>query len=192
MQDCIWNYLHLRPSGSILYVWTIVAPFLFLKDLKYIIRLPWWLCDEEPSWQCRRGRFNLQSRKILWWRKWQPSPVFLLGKSHGQRSLVGYSPWGRKRIGQDLATKQQQQQIYHHLSALPSFGLLWGDKISTLRICYSEIGPVETEFTNRFLKQDSNGRNQSLMNKIFFLVNYFDPWSDLEVSPSGDNKKLTL
>ena len=29
-------------------------------------------------------------------RKWQPAPVFLPGKSHGQRSLVGYSPWGRK------------------------------------------------------------------------------------------------
>ena len=29
-------------------------------------------------------------------RKWQPTPVFLPGKSHGQRSLVGYSPWGRK------------------------------------------------------------------------------------------------
>ena len=29
-------------------------------------------------------------------RKWQPSPVFLPGKFHGQRSLVGYSPWGRK------------------------------------------------------------------------------------------------
>ena len=29
-------------------------------------------------------------------RKWQPSPVFLFGKFHGQRSLVGYSPWGRK------------------------------------------------------------------------------------------------
>ena len=32
--------------------------------------------------------------KIPWRRKWQPIPVFLLGKSHGQRSLVGYSPWG--------------------------------------------------------------------------------------------------
>ena len=30
------------------------------------------------------------------WRKWQPTPIFLLEKSHGQRSLVGYSPWGRK------------------------------------------------------------------------------------------------
>ena len=34
--------------------------------------------------------------KILWRRKWQPTPVFLPGEFHGQRSLVGYSPWGRK------------------------------------------------------------------------------------------------
>ena len=37
-----------------------------------------------------------QVRKIPWRRKWQPTPVFLPGKSHGQRSLVGYSPWGHK------------------------------------------------------------------------------------------------
>ena len=36
------------------------------------------------------------SGKILWRRKWQPTPVLLPGKSHGQRSLVGYSPWGCK------------------------------------------------------------------------------------------------
>ena len=34
--------------------------------------------------------------KIPWRRKWQPTPVFLAGKSHGGRSLVGYSPWGHK------------------------------------------------------------------------------------------------
>ena len=34
--------------------------------------------------------------KILWRRKWQPTPVFLPGESHGQRSLVGYSPWAAK------------------------------------------------------------------------------------------------
>ena len=34
--------------------------------------------------------------KIPWRRTWQPIPVFLPGESHGQRSLVGYSPWGRK------------------------------------------------------------------------------------------------
>jgi len=35
-------------------------------------------------------------KKISWKRSWQPIPVFLPGKSHGQRSLVGYSPWGCK------------------------------------------------------------------------------------------------
>ena len=30
--------------------------------------------------------------------KWQPTPVFLPGKSHGQRRLVGYSPWGRREL----------------------------------------------------------------------------------------------
>ena len=36
-------------------------------------------------------------RKIPWRRKWQPTPAFLPGKSHGQRSLAGYSPWARKQ-----------------------------------------------------------------------------------------------
>ena len=39
----------------------------------------------------------------------QPTAVFLPGKAHGQRSLVGYSPWGCKSVGHDLATKQPQQ-----------------------------------------------------------------------------------
>ena len=34
--------------------------------------------------------------KIPWRRKWQPTIVFLPGKSHGQRKLVGHSPWDRK------------------------------------------------------------------------------------------------
>ena len=40
--------------------------------------------------------FNPWVRKILWSRKWQPTPVFLPGKLHGQRILTGYSPWGYK------------------------------------------------------------------------------------------------
>jgi len=38
-----------------------------------------------------RHRFNPCIRKIPWRRKWHPTPVFLPGKSHGQRSLAGYS-----------------------------------------------------------------------------------------------------
>ena len=37
----------------------------------------------------------------------KPTPGFLPGKSHGQRSLGGYSPWGLKRVGHDIATTQQ-------------------------------------------------------------------------------------
>ena len=45
-------------------------------------------------------------RKILWRRKWQPTPVFLPGKFHGQRSLVGYSPRGCTRVRHNLATER--------------------------------------------------------------------------------------
>ena len=44
----------------------------------------------------RRPRFNPCVGKISWRRKWQPTPVLLSGKCHAQRSLVGYSPWGRR------------------------------------------------------------------------------------------------
>ena len=46
--------------------------------------------------QLRRPGFHPWVRNIPWRRKWQPTPVFLPGKSHGQRSLVGYRPWGYK------------------------------------------------------------------------------------------------
>ena len=61
--------------------------------------LPRWHSGKESTCQCRRCkrcRFNPWVGKMPWRRKWQPTPVFLLEKSHGQRSFVGYSPWGGK------------------------------------------------------------------------------------------------
>ena len=58
--------------------------------------LPRWLSGKEPTCQCRRRRFYPWAGKTPWRRKWQPTPVFLPGESHGQRSLAGYSPWGHK------------------------------------------------------------------------------------------------
>ena len=46
--------------------------------------------------QCGRPGFHPWVRKIPWRRKQQPTPVLLPGKSHGQRSLVDYSPWGHR------------------------------------------------------------------------------------------------
>ena len=54
---------------------------------------------KESTCQCKRRKrrgFNSWVRKIPWWRAWQPTLVFLPGKSYGQRSLVGYSPWGHQ------------------------------------------------------------------------------------------------
>ena len=46
--------------------------------------------------QSRKLGFHPWVRKIPWSKKWQPTQVFLLRKSNGQRSLLGYSPWGHK------------------------------------------------------------------------------------------------
>ena len=51
-------------------------------------------------------------RRIPWRRKWQPTPVFLPGKSHGWKSLAGYSPWGQRRARHNLETKQQQHRSF--------------------------------------------------------------------------------
>jgi len=48
--------------------------------------------------RCKRRGFSPWVRKIPWRRAWQPTPVFLPGESHGQRSLAGYSPQGHKEL----------------------------------------------------------------------------------------------
>ena len=61
---------------------------------------------KEYTCQCRRSKrlgFYLWVRKISWSRKWQPTPVFLPEKFHGQSSLVSYSLWGHKRVRHNWA-----------------------------------------------------------------------------------------
>ena len=48
--------------------------------------------------QCKRPGFNPWVRKIPWRREWLPTPVFLPGEFHRQRSLAGYSPWSHKEL----------------------------------------------------------------------------------------------
>ena len=60
--------------------------------------ISWHLCsnDKESACQHRRHEFDPWVRKIPWRKKWQPTPIFLPGKSHRQRSLACCSPWGCK------------------------------------------------------------------------------------------------
>ena len=54
--------------------------------------------SKESACNVGRPEFDPWVGKIPWRRKWQPTLVFLPGKSHGQRNLVGYSPQGRKEL----------------------------------------------------------------------------------------------
>ena len=65
---------------------------------KAIILYNWWLRWKRIHLQCRRPGFDPWGGKIPWRREWLPTPVFWPGKFHGQRSLVGYSPWGCKEL----------------------------------------------------------------------------------------------
>ena len=73
--------------------------FNLLVNFRYIAiltNLPGGSDGKNICLQCRRPGFEPWVGKIPWRRKWQPTPVFLPGKSHGRRSLAGYSPWGFK------------------------------------------------------------------------------------------------
>ena len=67
--------------------------------------------------QCGRPGFDPWVGKILWRRKWQPTPVLLPGKSHGQRSVVGYSPRGRKES--DTTEQHHFTSLWSLLESIP-------------------------------------------------------------------------
>ena len=77
--------------------------------------LPWWLSGKESTCQCRRPGPDPLVGKMPWRRKWQPTPVFLPGKFHGQRSLVGYSPRVAKELTQQLCDWTPSPPIKYYL-----------------------------------------------------------------------------
>ena len=78
-------------------------------DTAYVLAtgFPGGVSGKEPACQCRRckrRRFDPCIRKIPWRRILQPTPLFLPGESHGQRSLAGYSP-------QDLKVSDMTERL---------------------------------------------------------------------------------
>ena len=70
-----------------------------IYHLYVLLGFPGDISGKEPACQCgrhKRHRFDPWLGKIPWRRVWQHAPVFLPVESHEQRSLAGYSPWGRK------------------------------------------------------------------------------------------------
>ena len=79
---------------------------------------------KEPGCQCRRCKrcgFDPWVGKIPWRRAWQPIPVFLPGKFHGQRSLAGCTPWGHKESD---TTEHMSINFFEILFCELSFGFM--------------------------------------------------------------------
>ena len=106
-----------------------------------------------------RCKFDPWVRKTAWRRKWQPTPVFLPEKSHGERSLVGYSPWGLKRVGhkpEQLSTHAHTGEMgdasrmnspyikkYFSEKKFPRAIITIITKITVLNICYNALKWLE-------------------------------------------------
>ena len=111
-----WLFLIFQPAGPSCSFWTCLPPWypsivganslnlsvcLFASLVAQMVRnLP----------AMRRPEFIPWVGKIPWGREWPPTPIFLPGEFHGQRSIEGYSPWGC-RVRHDLETQQQQQSL---------------------------------------------------------------------------------
>ena len=90
-----------------MFIWPLKFTFNLKFLLKYLPSLGFPGGSDGKESTCNAGDLGLIPGlvKIPWRRAWQPTPVFLPGKAHGQRSLVGYSPWGCKESRHNWVTK---------------------------------------------------------------------------------------
>ena len=124
------------PCGNFPFCETLYFHFLIdqLLQIEYLRNaLPWWLSGKESACQCRGPGFKPWVGKILWRRKWQPTPVCLLGNP-----MVRETWWatvhGITRVRHDWVSKQQQ---------------IW-ESVETLRIglLCREMGPLSQKIEN--------------------------------------------
>ena len=149
----LFPHLHLYPIGGRVStllpdrsVPVSLALSLFCKivlalwgSLLWNSRLPSWPRSTDSACQCRRCRrcgFDPWVGKIPWKRKWQLTPVFLPGESHGQRSLAGYSPWAHKE-----SATSEPLSVHTHLNSVQSLGCPSGSP-SPYSTCRSANDPM--------------------------------------------------
>ena len=94
-----------------------------------------WLSKSRIHMQCRRHKsreFKPGVTQVPWRRKWQPTPVFLPGKSHGEGSLEGHSPWGHEELDMTEQLNTQDNNggnttlaNFAQFERLKSFLFLW-------------------------------------------------------------------
>ena len=109
---------------------------------------------KESACQCRRRKrrgFDPWVGKIPWTRAWQPTPGFLPGESHGQRSLVGYSPYSCKESDTTEATWQAHvQRVATCFLAVDRTNLLEGRPAAGMSCCERTLGLTQAHVPGTF------------------------------------------
>ena len=141
--DCsVWS-LHVQAGSCVLVVCPhnslstsfccnkifLILYFLIVSPgISQCCKEPWFLLvkndivvENPPASAGGTGDMGSIPGKIPWSRKWQPLPVYLLGKFRGQRSLAGYSPWGCRES--DTAERLSVQVRTHAGSVLSAVGI---------------------------------------------------------------------
>ena len=128
-----------------------------------LVGLPWRLRWWRTCLQCRRPGFNPWVRKIPWRRKCLPTPVLLPGESHGQRSLVSYSPWGCKE-------SEKTEQLTLSYNMLDSFHCLGGKIKPKRRIMhaggswdFTQGGQEKSRWGRCYAREDLKDVKESFM-----------------------------
>ena len=100
---CVYIYLY---ACMCIYMCVCMCVYIYIYACMYINHIYGFPSGSAViCLQCRKCRFSPWVRNIPWRRTWLPIPVFLSGEFHGQRSLVGYSLWGRKESDITEATE---------------------------------------------------------------------------------------
>ena len=136
-QDVIWHNLLQYPGPETHSLCPQFGDILVSYGCRTV---PRWLRGKESPCQCRRHRrsgFDPWVEKIPWRRKWQPTPIFLPGEPHGQRSLVGCRAHGvaKSRTHQSDRACMAAIKNYHKLGGLKRkeiWDVLGGPVVKTL------------------------------------------------------------
>ena len=131
------------------------------ENTKCTYGLPRWLSSKESAYKCkshRSWRLHPWVRMIPWRRKWQPTPVFLPGKPHGQRSLAAYSPWGCKELDTTewLSCDTRKVCVYIHTHTHTHTRIFWA--LKKRKFCH-----LQTKWTRSRLcwERQSHARKRS-------------------------------
>ena len=157
------------------WAWQVAFPQVGLSGIpsyRLFWGFPGGTIGKESACQCRRHkrhRFVAWIGKIPWGRKWQPTPVFLPGGVHGQRSLVGYSPWGCKESDTTKVTEHTQTHAQ------------WGNQADFITVSVKKSKSAHVQGIKEMLKWIIKET------KLFFFPAVGEGGGKLDLSQTGWN-----